>query len=680
MFVRGFSTCAIALLALTLASCQKANKNDFQHQAERFGDVQILRYQVPGFEALDLRNKTLLYYLHNASLAGRDIFWDQNYRHNLKIRHLLEATLRHYPGDRDGETYQKLLSFCKMMWLSNGIHFYASHEKIKPSFSGQELSQLVRAASKSDGFPFGVVEVDDLLIELQHILFDPSVDPKKVNKEADADKAAASAVNFYRGVNEREVSDFYNSLQDSRDPEPVSYGLNSRLVKNGNQLEEQVWKMDGLYSEAIEQAVFWLEKALTVTENPNQHEALTRLIQFYRSGDLKDFDRYNVAWLKDTESTVDLIHGFIEVYNDPLAYRGSYEAVLSIRDSVASERIATLAQHAQWFEDNAPIMAEHKKATVVGIDAKVINVVIEAGATNPTSPSGINLPNSSWIRKQHGSKSVSLGNIVDAYSSVGGQSQLEFAYSKAERERQEKYGQLARQLSTDLHEVIGHASGQLNPGVAPPQQTLKQYGSTLEEARADLFSLYFMLDEKLVELGLIPNLEVGKTRYEQYIRNGLMMQLNRVSLGRNLENDHMRNRQLVASWAYQQGKEAGVIEKIVREGKTYFVIRDYSKLRQLFGQLLREIQRIKSEGDLIAARNLVETYGITVDREIHREVLQRYAKLDLPSHRGFINPELRAVKNEQGDIIDVTIHYPDDFTQQMLDYGEKWSFLPLENP
>jgi dipeptidyl-peptidase III len=664
--------------ATSVPTAESADQVEFQYESERFADFRVLRYHIPGFEQLDLKTRTLLYYLANAGLAGRDIMWDQNYRHNLKIRQLAEGIIRHYPGDRDAKPFQGLLLYAKQMWFANGIHHHYANDKFTPTFSYEDLQMLANASAEQEGFPVAAEALAGRLQELRAPIFDPSVDAKKVNKSDSADKIADSAVNFYRDLTEQEVTGYYANLTDTENPEPVSYGLNSQLIKENGEIKEKVWKVGGMYSPAIEQIIYWLEKASTVAENDAQKHAFELLIKYYRSGDLKDFDEYNIAWVEDTESTVDLINGFIEVYNDPLAYRGSFENVVQVRDPIATQRIDALAQNAQWFEDNAPILDEHKKQNVAGITARVINVVAEAGDASPSTPVGINLPNANWIRAKHGSKSVSLANIVAAYDAVGGKSIEEFGFSQEEIDRSREWSDLAGNLHTDLHEVIGHASGKLNPGVGTPKQTLKQYGSTLEEGRADLVALYYLMDEKLVELGMMPSLDAGKAVYDRYIRNGAMQQLNRIKMGNNVEEDHMRNRQMIAQWAYQQGKADNVIERVSKEGKTYFVVRDYLKLRELFGQLLGEVQRIKSEGDYEAGKALVENYGIKIDPVLHQEVLDRYATLDVPAYSGFINPKIIATE-ENGQIIDVTVEYPTDFTAQMLEYSENWEYLPLEN-
>ncbi|MCL4547479.1 MAG: dipeptidyl peptidase 3 [Bacteroidetes bacterium] len=519
-----------------------------------------------------------------------------------------------------------------------------------------------------------------MLKKLYPIIFDPNVDAIKVNLDPKADMVKTSAVNFYEGVSQKEVEAFYKKMVNPNDPEPISYGLNSKLLREKGQIFERHYKTNSMYAFALKKVVEWLNKAITVAENDQQKKALQLLVEYYETGDLKKWDEYNIAWVKDTSSTVDFINGFIETYNDPLGYRGTYESVVSFKDPEATKRIKAISDNAQWFEDNSPIMPQHKKKSVKGISAKVITVVTESGDSSPSTPIGINLPNANWIRKEYGSKSVNLGNIVYSYNKAAETSGVleEFAYSKEEIERAKKYGALGDDLHTDMHEVIGHASGQLNPGVGTPNETLKNYASTLEEARADLVALYFIMDQKLVDIGVMPSLEVGKAVYDQYIRNGLMVQLARIQPGENVEEAHMRNRQLIAKWAYEKGMNDRVIEKKVRDGKTYFVINDYNKLRELFGELLKEIQRIKSEGDYNAGKNLVETYGVKVDPELHKEVLERYKKLNIAPYAGFINPVLIPVVD--GDrIIDVKIEYPDDFTKQMLNYAKEYSFLMTYN-
>lgn len=681
-----FMSFALAGSLLTACNSNETTEQsaapDFQVVADEFADLQILRYRVPGFEDLTLQQKELLYYLSEAAQAGRDIIWDQNYKYNLLVRHTLEGIVAHYEGERSGADWDAFMEYTKRVWFSNGIHHHYSMRKHSPDFDATYFASLI-AGSPQASFPTvpGVINsTEELVAFLQPILFDPNVASKRVNLAEGEDLVLTSANNFYEGVTQAEVEAFYDARKDPNEERPVWHGLNSKMVKEDGELKELVWKSGGMYGAAIDKIIYWLEKAVAVAENAKQQKALDLLVKYYKSGDLTDWDAYNIAWVEDTESMIDVVNGFIEVYGDPLGMRASYESVVSVRDMEATKRIKAIGDEAQWFEDNSPILAEHKKAEVKGISAKVITVVQESGDAAPATPIGINLPNADWIRKFHGSKSVSLGNIVYAYNEVSskGSAIEEFAWSPEEIERSRKYGPLAGDLHTDLHEVIGHASGQLNPGIGTPKETLKQYASTLEEARADLVALYFVLDEKLIELGVMPSLEVGMAEYEGYIRNGLMLQLRRLEPGDILEESHMRNRQLNAMWAYEMGKAENVIERKERDGKTYFVVNDYQKLRELFGQLLREIQRIKSEGDFEAGRALVENYGVQVDQDLLVEVKERYAKLGSKPYSGFIQPKLEAVL--QGDsLLDVTVSYPADFTEQMMEFGRKSSHLPVIN-
>jgi dipeptidyl-peptidase-3 len=655
----------------------EAPAGEFQVEADRFADLRVLRYQVPGFDELDLKQKTLIYYLYEAGLAGRDIVWDQKYRYNLAIRRTLEEIVKGYTGNRDTDAFRAFLEYTKRVWFSNGIHHHYGNDKFVPRFTFDDLAGFVAATPGE--FPVRPgTSVDDLLAELRPVMFDPKVDAKLVDLTPDQDPVVNSAVNFYLGVTHDEVEAFYDAKRDPNDPTPVWYGLNSRLAKVDGEVVEQVWHVGGLYTQAIERIVYWLERAATVAENDAQRDVLEKLVAYYRSGDLEDWDAYNTAWVGDTESAVDVINGFIEVYNDPIGYRGTFESVVQVVDPVATQRIETLASAAQWFEDNSPIPDAYKKADVRGITGRAINVAAEAGDTSPYTPVGINLPNSDWIRAEHGSKSVTLSNISAAYELVRGGALREFAWDEAEIERDELYGLQASVLGVDMHEVIGHASGQLAPGVGTPNETLGTYASTLEEARADLVGLYYILDPKLVELGLLPSVEAGYTEYDATIRNGLMQQLRRIEPGKDIEEAHMRNRQLIAAWVYEKGLPDNVIERRQRDGKTYFVIQDYQRLRELFGELLRELQRIKSEGDYDAIRDLVETYAVKVDPELHAEVRARYAALDIPPYSGFINPRLVPVERD-GNIVAVRIEYPADFTAQMLEYAERYSNLPTWN-
>ena len=654
---------------------------EFQVLADQFADLQVLRYRIPGFENLTLQQKELLYYLSQAARSGHDMIWDQNYRHNLLIRKTIENIVEHYEGDRKDPRWEQFMVYAKRVWFSNGIHHHYSTRKLVPEFDAAYWNALIQGCPKAT-FPVtpSCSNPAQLAAFLQPILFDPKIDAKRVNQESGIDLVQGSANNFYSGVTQKEVEAYYKPLKNPADTTPVWFGLNSRLTKVNGKVTEIPWKSGGLYGEAIDRIRFWLQKAITVAENPKQKKALELLVEYYKTGDLKTWDAYNIAWVQDTESMIDVVNGFIEVYGDPLGMRASYESVVSFRDMEATKRIKAIGDQAQWFEDQSPILAEHKKAKVTGISAKVITVVQEAGDASPSTPIGINLPNADWIRKMHGSKSVALGNIVYAYNEMGakGSSIQEFAWDQAEIDRSKKFGPLAGDLHTDLHEVIGHASGQLNPGIGTPKETLKQYASTLEEARADLVALYYIMDPKLIELGVMPSLEVGKAEYDGYIRNGLMLQLRRLEPGENLEESHMRNRQLNAAWAYQKGLANKVIERKQRDGKTYFVVNDYNALRDLFGQLLREIQRIKSEGDFKAGQALVETYGVKVEQALVAEVKKRFESIQSKPYSGFIQPRLVPIM-VQGKIKDVKVEYPDNFVEQMMEFGREYATLPVVN-
>lgn len=658
------------------AAVDSSVKDTFNYFAEQFADLRVLRYKVPGFDDLSLKQKKLLYYLHEAALSGRDIAWDQKYKNNLLVRHTLEGIVKDYKGPRESADWDKFMVYTKRVWFSNGIHHHYSTMKIKPEFPREYFKQLMdNTPDESLPLSEGVTK-DDLTSFLTPVLFDPNVAPKDVNLDPNIDMVKGSATNFYDGVTQKEVEDYYKGIIDTTNPTPISYGLNSQVAKENGKVVEHVWKVGGMYSPAIEKIVYWLEKAKDVAEDEQQAKTLGLLIDYYKTGNLKKFDEYNIAWVNDTASRVDVVNGFIEVYGDPLGYKGAFESVVSIKDLEATKRIKTISSQAQWFEDNSPLMEKHKKKNVTGITAKVITVITESGDASPSTPIGINLPNSNWIRTEHGSKSVNLGNIVHSYNkaSEGNGMLEEFAYSDEQVQRARKYGALASDLLTDMHEVIGHASGQLEPGVGTPKETLKNYSSTLEEARADLVALYYIMDPKLVELGLMPSLDVGKTEYDSYILNGLMLQLRRLEPGDNLEEAHMRNRQTVAKWVLEKGKKDNVIERKEKDGKTYYVINDYEKLRTLFGDLLREIQRIKSQGDYEAGKALVENYGVKVDEDLHKEVLERAKKLNIAPYSGFINPILEPVK-ENGEIVDVKIRYPEDFKNEMLYYSDHYSFL-----
>jgi dipeptidyl-peptidase-3 len=657
----------------------EAAKDEFKVQAEQFADVRVLRYRVPGFEALPLQQKQLVYYLYRAALAGRDIIWDQNYRNNLLVRRTLEALYRDdkvhaMPG------WDALAVYTKRVWFSNGIHHHYSMKKFAPDLTAEQFAAMVSAV---DPKTLPLAEGEDaaaLVARLTPIVFDPNVDAKRVNLDPKDDLIATSAMNYYEGVTQKQVEKFYKGKIKKSDKRPISLGLNSKLTKVKGKLVEKTWKVGGMYDPAITEIVKWLKLASTVAENDKQKLALDKLVQYYETGDLKVFDEYSVAWVADTDSRVDVVNGFIEVYGDPLGYRGAWESVVSIKDMEASKRIAAIGAQAQWFEDNSPLDPKHKKPSVTGISAKVITVVVEAGDSAPPTPIGINLPNANWVRAEHGSKSVNLGNIVAANEIAKKTSGVleEFAASKEEVERARKWADLADSLHTDMHEVIGHASGQIEPGVGQPNETLKNYGNTLEEARADLVALYYMIDPKLVEIGVMTDLEAGKAAYDNYIRNGLMVQLSRLEPGEDLEEAHMRNRQMIAAWVFDKGKADKVIERVEKDGKTYFVVRDYDKLRKLFGDLLAEVQRIKSKGDFAAGKALVETYGVKVDPALHAQVLKRYESLGIAPYVGFIQPRLVPVMN--GDTItDVKVEYPDDFAKQMLEYADTASLLPTVN-
>ncbi len=677
------STSASASAAPSTSAAATPNKA-FKVQAEAFADVKMLRYRVPGFDELKPKQKELLYYLYEAARSGRDIIYDQKFKHNLLVRRTLEGIIRSPKTDKKGDDYAKLLEYAKLVWFARGIHHDYSSQKFNPAFDKAALAKLIKAADPKllplvdeQNKP---ITVDQLIEKLEPILFDPKVAPKRVDRSKDVDVIKASANNFYEGVTQAEVKAFYKAKKNADPDRPVSHGLNSKLVKEDGKLVEKVWKVGGMYTKAIEKIVFWLEKAVTVAENAKQKDALSKLVTYYKSGDLKDFDAYNIAWVKDTDSRIDVVNGFIETYNDAMGYRATFESVVSIKDLERTKRIATIGGAAQWFEDHSPIDPKHKKDKVVGISAKVITVVTEGGDAAPTTPVGINLPNSGWIRKEHGSKSVFLGNIVDSYEEVSATSGVtqEFSLNKEIAERGKKFGGQGYTLKVDMHEVIGHASGKLEPNVATPKETLQNYASALEEARADLVALYYVMDKKLIDLGVMKSLDVAKAAYDGYIRNGLLVQLARIEPGKDIQQSHMRNRQMVSSWAYEKGKKDKVIERVDKDGKIYFVIRDYDKLRKLWGELLKEVQRIKSTGDFEAGKKLIETYGVNVDQEIHKNVLERYKKLGVKPYSGFIQPVLTPVKT--GDkITDVKISYPTDFAQQMLDFSEKYSFLDTYN-
>lgn len=652
-------------------------KNDsFQYVVDQFADLQILRYRVAGFDELSLEQKILVYYLSEAALEGRDILFDQNGKYNLRIRKLLEAVYTHFKGDRSTAEFKAFEVYLKRVWFSNGIHHHYACDKFVPGFSEGYLREIM-AGIDSSFLPLKEGEtVEGLCTELFPVIFNPSVMPKRVNQADGEDLVVTSAANYYEGVTQQEAEAFYADQKEKGSAtEPVMYGMNSRLVKEDGVLKEQVWKLGGMYSSAIEKIVGWLRKAQAVAENGEQREVISLLIEFYETGDLQLFDRYSIAWLKDTHSRVDFVNGFIESYGDPLGLKASWESIVNFKDLEATHRTETISDNAQWFEDHSPVDARFKKEKVKGVSAKVITAAMLGGDLYPSTAIGINLPNSNWIRSVHGSKSVTIGNLTNAYNQAarGNGFRDEFVYSKEELDLLDKYADVTDDLHTDLHECLGHGSGKLLPGVDP--DALKAYGSTIEEARADLFGLYYLPDEKMVELKLTPDGEAYKAAYYSYMMNGLMTQLVRIEPGCNVEEAHMRNRQLIARWALRHGEADGVVEMVKKGEKTFVRINDYAKLRNLFGQLLAEIQRIKSEGDFDAARALVEEYAVRVDPSLHAEVLERYSRLHLAPYKGFVNPVYTPVYDSNGHITNVTVAYTEGYTEQMLRYSKNYSNL-----
>ena len=641
---------------------------------DTFADLQILWYDLPGFDQLSIRQKTFIYYLSEAALAGSDIIYDQHGKHNLAVRKTLEAIHHTYKGDKTSANWKAFEVYSKRVWFSNGIHHHYNEVKILPDFSKEYFSSLVQACDAS-ALPLPAADIQYRLLP---VIFDPAIMPKRTSKDG-PDVVRNSSVNFYEGVTATEVDKFYQEKIKAAGENPPLFGLNSKLVKDEGMLKEIVWKSGGMYGAAIDKITENLTKAIPFAENGQQKKALELLVAYYKSGDLKTFDEYNIEWVKDTESTIDVINGFIEVYHDPKGYKGDFEAMVQYNDPEATQKMAIVSKNAQYFEDNSTIADAHKKKEVKGVSYRVINVAMEGGDCAPNTPIGVNLPNSNWIR-EIGSKSISLNNIENAYNNVGGAMALqEFANDPTEIKYAKKYGEACGKMHTALHEVIGHASGQMNPGVPEPNVTLKHYSSTLEEARADLVALYFMPDPKLIAWGLLPDANAYKAEYDNYIRNGLLQQLRRLPAGADIEEDHMRNRQLVAAWAFEKGKADNVIAKISRNGKTFYDIRNYAKLRVLFGQLLAEIQRIKSEGDYKAAEALVETFGVKTDKATGAEVKKRYAALPTKAYSGFVQPKLVAKKDASGKIIDVKVEKEHDFVKQMLRYGKEYSHLPVRN-
>ncbi len=671
--------------AITLSACNMPKENSvtspdtFDYNVEQFADIGILRYRVEGFESLSLQQKKMIYYLSQAAVAGRDIFFDQNGKWNLAIRRTLEAVYENYKGNRDNDQFKALEQYLKQVWFASGIHHHYSMDKFKPEFSKEFFAETVQSIDNSL-LPLKEGESkEDLIANLSPVIFDPSIDAKRVNQAAGEDLIQTSACNYYEGVTQEEAESFYNNMKDLKDETPVSYGLNSRLVKKDGKIQELVWKTDGLYGEALKEVVYWLDKAKSVAENEAQQAYIEKLIDFNKSGDLKTFDEYAILWVKDTISDIDFVNGFTESYGDPLGMKASWESVVNFKNKEASKRTETISENAQWFEDHSPVDKRFKKETVKGVSAKVITAAMLGGDCYPATPIGINLPNSNWIRRDHGSKSVTIENITKAYdmASLGNGFNEEFVWSDTEQDLMKKYGFISDNMHTDLHECLGHGSGKLLSGVDP--DALKAYGSTLEEARADLFALYYIADPKLVELGLLPNGDAYKAEYYRYIMNGLMTQLTRIEPGKSVEESHMRNRQLIAKWVFEKGSPDNVIELKKRDGKTFVVINDYDKMRTLVGELLAEVQRIKSEGDYEAGKNLVENYGVKVDTDLHKEILDRYARLQIKPYKGFVNPIYIPITNDEGEITNIKIAYDEGYAEQMLRYSKEFNALPTYN-
>lgn len=674
----------MAVLLVPFSSCMNEQKTsgmkDFQYTVDRFADAEVLRYQVPNFDSLNIQQKQLVYHLSEAALMGRDMMFDLNGRYNLAIRRTLEAIYTHYEGDRTSDDYKAFEVYLKRVWFSNGIHHHYGEDKFEPGFSVEFFQQAIcDIDSKLLPLREGMT-ADDLLLELEPVIFEPSVMSKRSVQSGDQDLILASANNYYgEGVTQAEVEAFYEKKKDPNDQTPISHGLNSRLVKEGGQLKERVWKVGGLYSAAIVEIVKELRKAAEFAENDHQRSVIDALAAYYESGDLKQFDAYSILWVEDLDSQVDFVNGFIETYGDPLGLKASWESIVNFKNIEATKRTKIISDNAQWFEDNSPTDKQFKKPEVKGVSAKVITVAMLGGDCFPPTPIGINLPNADWIRHVHGSKSVTIENITDAYdkASEGNGFNEEFVWSDEERQILKAHGSETNNLHTDLHECLGHGSGILLPGVAP--DALKAYGSTLEETRADLFALYYIADQKMLELGLLESPDAYKAEYYKFIMNGLMTQLVRVGKGKDIEEAHMRNRQLIAKWVFEKGAEDKVIELKNKDGKTYVVINDYVKLRDLFGQLLAEIQRIKSEGDFEAGKQLVETYAVKVDPLLHAEVIERCEALNYAPYRGFVNPVMKEVKNKSGEVVDIALDYTEGYVEQMLRYARDYSFLPTYN-
>ena len=674
-----YSCLAAAALTACAPQKQEAPAEEFNYSVEHFADLQILRYQVPGFEDLTPQQKEMIYYLSQAAIEGRDILYDQNCKHNLCIRRTLEAIYENYQGDKNSADFKNMETYLKRVWFSNGIHHHYSGDKFVPEFSQEFFAEAVKSLNP-ELLPLMEGETPEALIEkLTPVIFDPSTYAKRTNLAAGQDLLLTSACNYYEGVSQAEAEAFYGAMKDPNDTTPISYGLNSKLVKENGQLVEKTYKVGGLYSPALEKVVYWLEKAAAVAENPQQKAVIEKLIEFNKTGDLKHFDEYCILWVGEHNAQIDFVTGFTETYGDPLGLKASWEAVINFKNLEATKRTEIIGSNAQWFEDHSPIDDQYKKEEVKGVSAKVITAAMLGGDCYPATPIGINLPNSNWIRHDYGSKSVTIENITEAYdkSALGSGFGEEFMWSDVERERAKNFGSLTNNLHTDLHECLGHGSGKLLPGVDP--DALKEHGSTIEETRADLFGLYYMGDPIMLELGLLPDAEAYKAEYYQFMMNGLMTQLTRIEPGKNIEESHMRNRQLIASWVMEKGAADKVVEFVQRDGKTYVVINDYEKLRELFGALLKEIQHIKSTGNYEAAKQMVETYAVNVDPVLHKEVLARYEKLNLAPYKGFINPVYTPIYDENGKITDVTVSYTEGYAEQHLRYSKEFANLPTYN-
>jgi dipeptidyl-peptidase-3 len=681
----------VIFVSTIVASCSQSNKSDnnmqnteeienFKYLVDEFADIKIMRYRVPDWDKLTLQQKAYIYYLGEAAKCGRDILWDQNFKYNLAVRKTLENILETYNGDKTTKEFENFLTYAKRVFFSNGIHHHYAEDKIMPEFSSAYLQELIKNSNNAKfPFPKGQNE-NEFAAWISDIICNPDTYKMRQSNDKTKDILTESATNFYDCVSEAEAKSFYAAMENPKDETPISYGLNSKLIKENGKLVEKVYKIDGLYGEAISQIIFWLEKANEVAENQTQKDYTNLLIDYYKTGDLKTWDDYNVAWVQDNESLIDFVNGFIEVYGDPLGMKATWQAVVNFKDIEATKTSTIIGKNAQWFEDHSPIDPRFKKKEVKGVSAKSIIATTLGGDCFPTPPIGINLPNADWIRKDFGSKSVTITNLMTAYDKAAEESPKnisgEFVLHEAERELNKKWGSIGSALHTDLHECLGHGSGQLLSGI--PSNALLENSSSLEEARADLFALYYIADQKLVDLGICPNLDVAKAEYNSYIRNGLQTQFSRIELGKDVTQAHMQARKLIATWAYEHGKNNNVIEKIIENEKTYFVVNDYDKLRNLFGQLLAEIQRIKSEGDYKAGKNLIETYSVKIDPELHKEVVERYKFLELKPYGGFLNPEIIPVE-ENGKIVDYKIEYKSDFVEQHLEYGKKYNFLKIHN-